>query len=279
MANTLSVAGAAANPSATAGLGDFQVERRFKATLQVWALRDADSALTGRPISSFHEGLRVEWADSPVGLARFCEPPSDSEEPIDLADLWHELTSGRARIIDTGYSPERCWLLLESRTPEGATRALNQTKTATLARVLQGEAQKVVADDLKLAVSTVATVCSQGLLAMGSRSLPSRAPLLLMLAAHALLGRRCSSARAVKFISANRELRVVTADRPGLHVRATLTAAERDVVALLLEGHSHEQIGAMRGTANRTIANQLAGIYRKLGVSGRGALIAALVAA
>lgn len=55
-----------------------------------------------------------------------------------------------------------------------------------------------------------------------------------------------------------------------------LTEAERDVVTLLLEGRSNQEIATMRGRSYRTIANQLAAIYRKLGVASRTELIAAL---
>lgn len=51
-----------------------------------------------------------------------------------------------------------------------------------------------------------------------------------------------------------------------------LTDAERDVVDGVLRGWSNTRIGEGRGTSARTVANQLASVYRKLGVSGRGEL-------
>lgn len=57
---------------------------------------------------------------------------------------------------------------------------------------------------------------------------------------------------------------------------ACLTDAEREVVTLLLEGRSNHEIATMRGCSYRTIANQLASIYRKLGVTSRTELIARL---
>ncbi len=48
-----------------------------------------------------------------------------------------------------------------------------------------------------------------------------------------------------------------------------LTAAERAIAALVAGGYSNQQIARLRGTAPRTIANQLAGLYRKLGVTSR----------
>jgi DNA-binding NarL/FixJ family response regulator len=45
----------------------------------------------------------------------------------------------------------------------------------------------------------------------------------------------------------------------------------------LLEGSSHAQISSERGTSARTVANQLATAFRKLGVSGRGQLVDRLI--
>lgn len=51
-----------------------------------------------------------------------------------------------------------------------------------------------------------------------------------------------------------------------------LTPAEREVARLVLAGHGNAAIAEVRGSALRTVANQLASIYRKLGVSGRSEL-------
>ena len=56
-----------------------------------------------------------------------------------------------------------------------------------------------------------------------------------------------------------------------------LSATEREVVHLALSGLSNAQIGKRRRTSPRTIANQLAAAYRKLGVRSRAEL-AALIA-
>src|ERR1041385_7904718 len=48
-----------------------------------------------------------------------------------------------------------------------------------------------------------------------------------------------------------------------------LTMAEKDVAARVLEGLSNRDIARMRGTSVRTIANQVASIFRKLKVTAR----------
>jgi DNA-binding CsgD family transcriptional regulator len=53
-----------------------------------------------------------------------------------------------------------------------------------------------------------------------------------------------------------------------------LSSTERTIVSLALRGLSNVAIGRARGTAARTIANQLGIIYRKLGVGSRRELCA-----
>ncbi len=55
-----------------------------------------------------------------------------------------------------------------------------------------------------------------------------------------------------------------------------LTLAERAVVGLAAAGLSNEQIASARKSAPRTVANQLASAFRKLGVGSRFELAARL---
>ncbi len=53
-----------------------------------------------------------------------------------------------------------------------------------------------------------------------------------------------------------------------------LTSAERQVALAVLAGYSNAEIARLRGSSPRTIANQLASIYRTLGVRSRAELAA-----
>lgn len=55
-----------------------------------------------------------------------------------------------------------------------------------------------------------------------------------------------------------------------------LTLAEANVAQLIVAGRSNREIAALRGSRERTVANQVASVFRKLGVSSRSELIAAL---
>ena len=69
------------------------------------------------------------------------------------------------------------------------------------------------------------------------------------------------------------ELEVVSVARPVLKLADLLSGAELEVTVRVVEGLNHEAIARARGTSKRTIANQIAAAYRKLGVSGRAELI------
>ena len=61
---------------------------------------------------------------------------------------------------------------------------------------------------------------------------------------------------------------------PSRHAR--LTGAERDVALAITRGLSNAEIGAQRGVSTRTVANQVAALLRKCGVSSRVELAGAL---
>jgi DNA-binding CsgD family transcriptional regulator len=58
---------------------------------------------------------------------------------------------------------------------------------------------------------------------------------------------------------------------------ADLSAAEREVLRGLLQGETNAQVAARRQTAVRTAANQVASIFRKIGVTSRAELAARLL--
>jgi len=56
-----------------------------------------------------------------------------------------------------------------------------------------------------------------------------------------------------------------------------LTPAESDVALFAIKGMSIAEIAALRGSAEGTVKSQLGAVYRKAGVSGRGALLGLLI--
>jgi DNA-binding CsgD family transcriptional regulator len=62
---------------------------------------------------------------------------------------------------------------------------------------------------------------------------------------------------------------------PGSTESTALTPSESHVVELLLEGRTNAEIAAIRATTPRTVANQVASLFRKLGVRSRLELVTA----
>ncbi len=86
-------------------------------------------------------------------------------------------------------------------------------------------------------------------------------------------GKPHPDARATRFVLGGEELFVLSVPLGSGGAVAALTPAERDVATLVASGAKNAEIARRRGTSVRTVANQLASIYRKLGVSSRAELV------
>jgi DNA-binding CsgD family transcriptional regulator len=84
--------------------------------------------------------------------------------------------------------------------------------------------------------------------------------------------------QATRFRVGGEELVAFSVPKRALAIPEQLSAAEREVAELMLSGLSNAEIAAFRGTALRTVANQVAVIFDKVGVGSRGELVARLIA-
>lgn len=239
----------------------------------------ANSALSNQPRSSDESAgvsdvQRLASVDmrSPALLA-----DERASVGIALALLWRELSLGLCKIVDSFFTSTRCFLVTEP-TP-GPAVALEGRRLQIVEAVLAGEGQKSIAIELKLAPSTVALNARLALSALGLSAKPSRAHPLLMLAARAA---RIPSLRAVgrlSFVERGGSMqRVVSIARPDLELHRLVPPAELAVIRLLIEGAPYEEIALRRGTATRTVANQVTAVFRRLKVSGRNELLVLLLA-
>jgi DNA-binding CsgD family transcriptional regulator len=83
--------------------------------------------------------------------------------------------------------------------------------------------------------------------------------------------------RAFRFVHGAEELAVLSIPSRPSALPPELTKAEREVCRMIELGCSNAQIAAARGTAPRTVANQVASIFQKLGVASRAELLARLI--
>lgn len=195
---------------------------------------------------------------------------------IDLSELWRLLLTGKARIATSYCTEQNACLELEILSEK--TSPLRPRDAKLLERALLGESQKLIALDLQRAVSTVATLVGRAVLDLGLTCRVSQAPVALVMLVHAAHDpaiRRQATLRCLEAGSAPRF--IVSLPRPERSFRANLNPAERDIVRLRVEGLSYEEMARTRKTSPRTIANQVGAVYRKLGVSGRLALLASIV--
>jgi len=198
---------------------------------------------------------------------------------FELSRLWTELISGRWIVRETFTSTARHYAVVEG-VPAEHARALDARSLAVLERLLLGERQKVIAIDLRLSASTVTTSVQTALRALGLRCRGCRPPLLLAMAVHSANADGTSEHGRITSLPAgpNENLCwIVSARRADLEFPASLSAAERAVTRALAAGQTHAEICSARARSPRTVANQIAAAFRKLGVSGRGELLNRLV--
>jgi DNA-binding NarL/FixJ family response regulator len=80
----------------------------------------------------------------------------------------------------------------------------------------------------------------------------------------------------VERIVLDEEYLVLSFPIPKFDMPASLTAAEREVALAVLRGEPNEEIARNRKTSMRTVANQVAAIFAKIGVVSRVELARAL---
>jgi len=211
--------------------------------------------------------------------ARAVRADETTGQPLDLALLWRELVAGESRVMQSFASEERCYLVLERISDiRPATRGPQARKIRILESLFFLGAQKNVALEFGVSLSSVAGVTKECLEVLGLPSKPSRVSPLVIAAAHAARGDSIVCwGRASHFAHGGLDYRVVSLARPDAELGSLLTPAQYEVVRLRIEGKSHVEIALSRHRSRRTIANQLAESFRRLGVSGRAELIRCLI--
>jgi DNA-binding NarL/FixJ family response regulator len=198
----------------------------------------------------------------------------ESRDQVPLARVWLELKSGQARIVDGFITEERCYLVLTAPRAYENPCPPKGRRLFILEGVLCGQSLKTLAFDLCVSPSTVSNEAKLALQQLGLQCTPCKAnPLLAVLARAAAQEQLNRCARVGYFSDENRAFRVIATARPEARLAPVLSPAEFAVVRGLLEGRNYLEIAKKRGTSTRTVANQIAAAFRRLGVSGRGSLL------
>jgi DNA-binding NarL/FixJ family response regulator len=190
-----------------------------------------------------------------------------------LDELWQQLCDGRWTVVGSVFTASRCLFILRA-----AARPipLSGLRLRVLQGVLSGSGQKGVGYELGLAPSTVAAHARGALDQLGIKDRPGHVSPLLLLAANAARDHAVpAGVRMASFAHQGEAFWVAGALRPDVAL-SRIPPAEHAVVRGLVEGQAYDEIARQRGRSVRTIANQLAAVFRKLRVSGRCQLILAL---
>jgi DNA-binding CsgD family transcriptional regulator len=200
------------------------------------------------------------------------------DEAASLSALWTELVGGFCKVEESLFTDRNCGLVVtRGQRPAGRQVALSKRHADVLERSLIEGARKSVAIDLGLCPSSVAEILKQGFTFMGLSCWPSRIPLLLVMAAHAKRAPELERRASLIAAENQRFLRqTISAIRPDKELSARLSPAEYEVTRLLVEGKSYAEMAVLRQTSARTVANQIASAFHRLGVSGRAELLCLL---
>jgi DNA-binding NarL/FixJ family response regulator len=82
--------------------------------------------------------------------------------------------------------------------------------------------------------------------------------------------------RSARFDYEGRAILVMSYEVPDWEFPAALTTTEQAVLRAMLNGASQQEIATARGVSYRTVANQIASAYGKLGVGSRAEVAALL---
>lgn len=204
-------------------------------------------------------------------VARAIAADEVATEHVSLTQIWQELIAGYSLVVHEFFTPSRCGLVLIANSQQAPSPLVGR-RLRILESLLNGDCQKSIAIDLSLAPSTIALNARLALERLGVSCRPSRVHPLLMLAATSARAGAPLVATVARFKHGDAELRVVATPHPS-HATVGFPPAERDVVRRLVEGDCYAKISRQRGTSQRTIANQVTAVFRRLRVSGRSELL------
>lgn len=201
-----------------------------------------------------------------------------SAERIELAAVWDELIAGTCKVESWSHDKDS-WSMVVTRRPQpGAVRQPppRPRDVEILEQTLLCGVRKSVASEVKLSCSSIAVIMQTCFQYMGVECLPSRIPGLVVVACHARRQQGSKFRPYPRLVKDKFEKQTLRIPRPDLALAPWLAPAEHAVIALLIEGQSYAEIAQTRRTSIRTVANQVASGFRRLGVSGRAELLCLL---
>lgn len=181
---------------------------------------------------------------------------------------WEGLVHGRWSLVDHFDSDGRRYVLAVKNDPKHPDpRGLTSRERQVAEFVGQGQSCKAISYTLGISPSAVTNCTAHAVRKLG---LSSRAELAAFFAPSGL------RATLAESVLQGETLLIGTHPIMDENQVAALTTAERAVLAALLAGSTNSDIARRRACSERTVANQVQAIFRKLGVRSRSELAARL---
>jgi DNA-binding NarL/FixJ family response regulator len=217
-----------------------------------WRLRTALGAVDGQAPAA-RDGLR---------RAMTAREPSRTGRPVaGCQRLWQAVLAGQWSLLDVFAAADTRYIVAYSNPVVGmALRALDPRERSVLELSLDGHSGKWISLELQLCESTVARTLRTALRRIGVTDTAD------------LVGVRDAVFEPVEDLVAGVGLAVARLTRAA--ATPHLSDAERAIVTSIVGGKRAGAIARERGTSPRTVRNQLASMYRKLGVSSRREVLA-----
>lgn len=179
-------------------------------------------------------------------------------------ELWPAVVAGRWSLLDAFTAAGTRYIVAYENPAEPATlRALPPREQSVLELTLAGHSGKWIGLELQLSESAVTRALRRALRRIGVADTA------------ALAGMGTARFEPLEGLNAGVALAVARLT-PAAASRASLSDAERAIVAGILGGKRIAAIACERGTSPRTVAHQVTSTYKKLGVSSRRELLALL---
>jgi DNA-binding CsgD family transcriptional regulator len=194
-------------------------------------------------------------------------------DAVPLRKVCERVLAGEIILRDAYLSTHQA--LLVTTPPPRSHEPCRREDVALLQHAVDCTSLKAASFDYRLSASQASQQARRALQSLGLSTSASKMPLSAWLLLHAA---RCPVNHCVfKAGDPTRpDSEVLFAPRPDLNLLGSLPPCEAETVRLYIDGSSHAQIASLRGASARTVANQLASVFRKLGVSGRFAVMHAL---
>jgi len=190
---------------------------------------------------------------------------ASTRDSAHVFDLWCALVSGCWSLVERYESDGRRVFVAWRNDPRVAIdRRLTPREAQVVCYASLGHANKLIAYELGIELSTVATHLAAAQVKLGATSRLALIELVRTLREQAP-GRGDAHAFQV-----GGETFAVTSRR--LETWEGLSSAQTEIANCLMRGMSNVEIAEARGTSVQTVANQITALYRRLGVNSRSEL-------